>query len=257
MKFSLRSLALAGVLFCGMVSVAQAGLQIYYIRHAESGHNALKFWKDLPKEEWPAYVGNEDAFSDKGQQQRQRVPAKLEKYQFDFIAVSPLWRTRNTIRPYLEKVNRQAEIWPELAETVKCANNEGLPAPSAGLFFTGPALALPQEDKALFFLRAGTDHQCRAARDGLQAQADANAMARAAMALIQQRFGGTSKSILLVGHGNAGANFLHALTGDYSTTIGIANTGLWMAEEQADGSFKIKIANDVPVKELEAASAPR
>ncbi len=43
-----------------IANVANAGLKIYYIRHAEGGHNLKKAWKvkGIPKSEWPAYVGN-------------------------------------------------------------------------------------------------------------------------------------------------------------------------------------------------------
>ena len=44
----------------GLCTVAVAGLKIYYFRHGQEGHNVKKAWekKDVPKSEWPAYVGN-------------------------------------------------------------------------------------------------------------------------------------------------------------------------------------------------------
>lgn len=37
-------------------------LKIYYIRHVEAGHNVKREWGIYPKNEWPAYVGNHEAF---------------------------------------------------------------------------------------------------------------------------------------------------------------------------------------------------
>lgn len=38
-------------------------LRIYYIRHAEGGHNVKREWGIFPKSEWPSYVGNREAFT--------------------------------------------------------------------------------------------------------------------------------------------------------------------------------------------------
>src|SRR5689334_55169 len=91
------------ILLCFLcVAPAQAGLKIYYLRHAEYGGNVVAEWKDKPKDQWPAYVGRGDMFTPKGKEQVQALTQKLLKnYHFDFIAVSPAWRTRNTIAPYL------------------------------------------------------------------------------------------------------------------------------------------------------------
>ena len=39
---------------------------MYYVRHAEGGHNAKRRYmeKGIPKSEWPAYVGNPNVLSD-------------------------------------------------------------------------------------------------------------------------------------------------------------------------------------------------
>ena len=97
---------------------ANAGLKIYYIRHAQGGHNVKTAWekKDVPKTEWPSYVGNPDMFTPKGKQQVIAATEKLKAYQFDFIASSPMWRARNTILPYLKVTQSKAEVWPELRE---------------------------------------------------------------------------------------------------------------------------------------------
>ena len=47
-------------------------LRIYYIRHAEGGHNVKKEWSIYPESEWPSYVGNHSAFTPKGIMQQSR-----------------------------------------------------------------------------------------------------------------------------------------------------------------------------------------
>ena len=66
--------------------------------------------------------------------------------------------------------------------------------------------------------------------------------------MIQERFGGTDKTILLAGHGSSGKGILRMLTGEPLTDLpSITNTGIWMVEEQANGKFKLMMYNDVPI----------
>ena len=67
--------------------------------------------------------------------------------------------------------------------------------------------------------------------------------------MIKMRFGKSGKSILLVGHGNSGVTLMRILTGSIALHAGLGNTKLWMAEEQSDGSFKLKTLNDEPYEE--------
>ncbi len=85
----------------------EAGLKIYYLRHAEGGHNVVKEWEEVPKAQRPAYVGNPNMFTPKGETQVAAATKRLQKYHFDFIAVSPTWRTRHTILPYLKATGGQ------------------------------------------------------------------------------------------------------------------------------------------------------
>tara|TARA_R110002073_G_scaffold43606_4_gene121597 strand:- start:17892 stop:18329 length:438 start_codon:yes stop_codon:yes gene_type:complete len=87
----------------------ESGLKIFYIRHAEGGHNVAADWADVPKDKWPAYVGDPDVFTPEGKAQQAAVAGKLTKYDFDFIATSPMWRCRNTILPYLKETESKAE----------------------------------------------------------------------------------------------------------------------------------------------------
>ena len=179
----------------------------------------------------------------------QPCPTNSKPSPLDFIAVSPKWRTRHTILPYLEKTNRTAEIWPELEEitvTPYAGSTAPQPPASKDLFFGGKKIDRPVDEQKSFTIRPGTDSRCKPAAEDPQRDIDAAAMAWRAVALIRQRFGGTDKTILIVGHTNAGSNFLHALTASTEKPFTLLNARLWLAEEQPDGTFKITLANDKP-----------
>jgi broad specificity phosphatase PhoE len=230
----------------------EAGLKVYYIRHAEGGHNVVKDWALVPREQWPDYVGRADRFTPLGLEQVAKVPEKLKPYTFDFIAVSPLWRTRHTILPYLQAQQLKAEIWPELAEfgglPMTLIGSPHLPAPQTELF-TGQEIQVAGNETSYFTLRDDGRREFKLPASSAQAAANLQAILEKNVKLIRKRFGGTEKSILLVGHGNNGRQLLRTLTGNPDDAkVGIRNTGIWMVEEQKDGTFKLILLNDEPVK---------
>jgi len=232
---------------------AQAGLKVYYLRHAESGANVEKQWKDVPRDQWPPYVGNADTFSPLGESQLPGVVEKLQKLHFDFIAASPLWRTRQTILPYLRAAGRTAEIWPELAEFKLRGRDdvlpEKLPPPGADLLTGGGPLVLPEDEQPFFTVPGGSATLCKIGEAPEQAEADRQALVAKVVARLRERFGGTGKSVLLVGHGNAGRLLASLLANDprvMETGHHILNARLWMAEEQPDGTFRLVLFNDEP-----------
>ncbi|VGO18335.1 histidine phosphatase family protein [Pontiella sulfatireligans] len=236
-------------------SVAEAGLKIYYIRHAEAGHNVKKDWekRKVPKDQWPAYVGNADMFTPKGLEQRAATAGKLKKYHFDFIAASPMWRCQNTILPYMQETGSKGEIWPELREGRASALilDTSLPVPTEPILGAGKPLEVGAEESPCFSLREDGKNAFKVPKAGTGRAADerSSAVARVVIQrvldMIQTRFGGTDKSILFAGHGSSGKSVLRMLTQDPLTGFeGISNTGIWMVEEQADGTFKLKLFND-------------
>ena len=242
------------VLACGLALPCEAGLKVYYLRHAQTGANVAKQWEDKPAADRPAYVGNAGAFSPKGEKQAAKVPEKLAPYHFDFIAVSPLWRTRHTILPYLQAHDRKGEIWPELVEFGKrdgelaLIGTPDLPAARPDLFTGGRKIEIPAEERPWFKEREPGLTAPKLGRPGAGGAADLTALLQAAIARVRRQFGGTDQSILLVGHGTAGKYLLWLLTGDrLPLERGLANTGLWMAEEQPDGSFELKLADGAPL----------
>jgi len=100
MKSMIRKLAL-GVLLWAAAWTARAELTVYYVRHAEGGHNVKKDFvaRGVPKDQWPAWVGNPDVSPDRGS------PGAGAGDEHAAREVRPdrgqsLWRTRHTILPY-------------------------------------------------------------------------------------------------------------------------------------------------------------
>ncbi|MDB5327411.1 MAG: Broad specificity phosphatase PhoE [Phycisphaerales bacterium] len=234
------------VIFLTGASPCLAGLKIYFLRHAEGGHNVLSQWKDKPKGQWPAYVGNENMLTPKGEKQVSAVPGKLAPYHFDFIACSPTWRTRKTILSYLQEHGIKAEIWPELEEYAYFHEPDPTPAPNAGLFSNGPEVAIPETEAALFTLRDDDHRRIAPSKEKKQATADINAIRERTIQIIRDRFGGTEQSILLVGHGTNGGTLLKSLLHNQKLPYP-ANASIWMIEQQKDGSFQLMIMNDEAV----------
>ncbi|TWT80416.1 EF hand [Planctomycetes bacterium CA13] len=247
-------------------SVAFAELKIYYIRHAEGGHNVKADWehRKVPKDQWPAYVGNPDMFTPKGLAQQAAVSGKLKKYDFDFIAVSPLWRCRNTILPYMKEMDVKGEIWPELLEqrASDLILSTEQPAPTDTIFGEGDAVELPANEAPYFSLRSDGMNNIKLPRYGNTPADDelVNAAARVVIQrvldMIQDRFGGTDTTILLSGHGSSGKAVLRMLTKDPLDGFpSISNTGIWMAREQANGEFKPMMFNDYPLENGKPSAA--
>jgi len=234
-------------------------LRIYYIRHAEGGHNVKKEWGIYPESEWPAYVGNHSAFTPKGIMQQSRVSKKLNRFSFDFVAVSPAWRCKNTILPYLKDSKIKAEIWPELAEiyATNLIVSPDLPEHTSTekILGAGDEITLLPEEEPYFTLRNDGTHEfkkLRFPRDHSES-AKENAMAKViidkVLELIEDR-SASHNTILLSGHGSSGKAVLRMLTKDPLNGFPqITNTGVWMVEQQDDGTFKLKMFNDVPFPE--------
>jgi len=230
---------------------ADAGLKIYYIRHAQGGHNVKRVWekKNVPKSEWPSYVGNPDVFTPAGEKQVVAATEKLKAYQFDFIASSPMWRARNTILPYLKETQSKAEIWPELREAGGYGSilSKDIPDVQEEILNRGEPILLQEEELPFFILRDDAKNNYSHYPEGSPGMVRAAYLKHAtvsAIKLIEQRFGGTDQSILLAGHGTAGRTLLTLLLQDESWfKSGIRNTGIWMVEQQEDGTYQLKMYN--------------
>jgi broad specificity phosphatase PhoE len=239
------------LLVSGSGQACRAGLKVYFLRHAEAGHNVVDEWKSKPKDQWPAYVGNPNAFSPKGLKQIAACTKRLKKYHFDFIAASPTWRTRSTVAPYLRETCQVAELWPELLEFGSLDQQHDfnpLPPASTNLF-RGDPIRLADSDQGIFSLCPDRQRLFRLGDTPAQKAADRWAVVQMDIELIRKRFGGSEASILLVSHGNIGSLLLEAFTEDKELfKVTLRNTSLWMVEEQPDGRFKLRLLNDRRVR---------
>lgn len=247
------------VLFSVIANVANAGLKIYYIRHAEGGHNVKKAWqeKGIPESDWPAYVGDANVFTPKGITQVAGATEKLQKYQFDFVATSNQWRAYNTIAPYLKATNQKAEVWPELKEGKGMLTilSDDIPEVEEEILNKGKAIVLTEEEAAYLVIRPDSENDYEKYPKGSSDNEKVAYMKHVslhAIKMIEERFGGTDQSILLAGHNSSGVSLLKlflqkAPTGE--ARRGLTNTGIWMVEQQEDGSYELMMYNDQPYQE--------
>ena len=236
-------------------SSLKAGLKIYFIRHAEAGHNVVKEWEKIPKSAWPAYVGNGDLLTPKGELQKVEAAQKLQKFHFDFIAASPSLRARKTILPYLELKGIKSEIWPELNEYSSYAKqllSDSLPTHVNSILNTGSKIVLTKEDSVYFILRNDGQRTYKFTskkEDEVAYSSEIKFVIKSLVDRILLKYGGSNKSVLLASHGNIGKDLLKYLINDrMEKTEAIGNTKIWMVEQQKDGSFKLKMYNDIPVE---------
>lgn len=238
-------------------STPKEGLKIYFIRHAQGGHNVKKDWekRGVPKSEWPSYVGNPNVFTPKGEKEVIAATEKLQQYNFDFIASSSIWRARNTILPYLKVSKQTAEVWPELREGPGMLTilSEDIPDLETPILNLGKSIELPEIEKKFFELRKDAPNDYKKYPRGSEENLKVAYMKHAslhAIKMIENRFGGTNKSILLAGHNSSGVSLLKLLLKEEpKEKKGLINTGIWMVEQQKDGTYQLKIYNDKVVEQ--------
>jgi len=113
-------------------------MKLLIVRHAESQGNATGDYSSLTA----------DSLSPRGERQARALVEGLTRLRIDRVVVSPRLRALQTIAPYLEAANRQAEIWPEAAEA--CWHGEREEA--SGSWRPGPT-SLPDDLARLFSYR--------------------------------------------------------------------------------------------------------
>jgi broad specificity phosphatase PhoE len=179
---SLPGLALAG------------GLDIYLVRHGETMGNVTGNYTEE----------NQRRFSERGLKQIDALTERLQGYRFDEIIVSPLWRTQKTILPYLQQTGATAEIWPELMESDCGLSGDEQPAADITL---GEEIERIDEEK--FRYRDGNStrlYACATRKESL-------AQIQRGVSLLLERYRGTGKTILVVGHGCTGSRYAELLLG--------------------------------------------
>lgn len=206
--------------------------RLHFVRHGETVANATGVYRSA----------NLNVFSTRGEEQVRRLTRRLlAAPRFDVICVSPIPRAMKTIRPFLVESHSVAEIWPALAEC--CHQKDHTPVPDARLPLGGP-IKISAAD-APYFKLAGPD----AARwYSPETYAEGLVQVRTLARQIRDRFGGTGKTVLLVGHGINGSLVLAALLGrELKTTIRLDNGEDTILEERPDGTWRLVQVNGRPV----------
>lgn len=259
MKDRMRRFILS-VLLC-LVSSAFAEPTVYYVRHAQGGHNISPryVWQHVSPTQWIHWIGkigNPNVFTPLGEEQVLSLTTNLAAFQFDLIAVSPLWRARHTILPYLKATGRTAEIWPELTESAFPGDPFAeLSAKAERKLLAGDEeLNVSADEQDYFHLRSdGTG--CR--EMDVHTPAEAGALARRVETLLRERLGTNETRVLLVGHGHAGQTLIRALGGDPVVRHEhLANTHLWKMTLTPEGAFRFHYNNLTPAQAAARESAP-
>jgi len=204
-------------------SYAGTQTEIYFARHAETLGNATH--KHNHK--------NDRTFSKKGKQQVARLTAKLDALHFDAIVVSPKYRVLNTIFPYLKKHHLKAEIWPELQE---CCWQPKTTRLSSSTLQRGKRIHLESAMQSSFIFPNADAQRRYAAKN----YGDGLLQTFKAVQLIRQRFAGSGKRILIVGHYHSGARLIEILQGiEPDGRYQLSNTKVSHLRETSDGSFQL------------------
>ena len=228
-RVALRATATIAIILClPFSSFAAGGLDIYIVRHGETMGNVTGDYS----------VTNQCTFSKKGLQQVDALPAKLAAYRFDAILVSPAWRTQRTIMPYLKANGLRAEICPEIEEVFCGIDGDENPARDVPL---GDEIVL--EDETVFHFR---DASARRHFDP-DHETEALTQLRRGLQLIQERYAGSGKTILLVSHGCSGGRMAELLLGlKPRGRFSPQNTAIIHIRQEDDGSSELLLLNDKP-----------
>jgi len=204
------------------------GLDIYFVRHAQTVANATGEYT----------LENQKKFTEKGYRQIQALTEILTKMSFDHILVSPKYRTKNTILPYLKKNNLVGQIWPELAEC--CWQEDGHIAIDTDIPL-GEAIDIKKENSHFLSPRSASVDRFY----NPQTYGDGIAQLKLACELIEQNYSRTGKSLLIVSHGLAISRMLEMLLGiEVKGRFNIENAKLIHVRQRLDGKYQLMTTVD-------------
>jgi broad specificity phosphatase PhoE len=172
-------------------------LDLWFVRHGETVANATGRYN----------ARTIDTFSARGQQQVAALTKQLSGIRFDAIVVSPSPRALRTIAPYLRAhPGLKAEVWPELYEC--CDNNtRKVKGPTSPSVRFGAAIRVPADLQGLFALSAGARLIATPSyEDGLR-------QVELAATRLKRSFGGSGKTVLVIGHSLHGSRLIEELEG--------------------------------------------
>ena len=204
-------------------------MNVTILRHAQTIGNATGDYSTKAN----------DALSEYGYEQAERLVAGLAGYQFDVIYCSPLERAMKTIAPYLRENGRSAELWPELAEACWQADHAA-PIPMR----TQPArpITIEPELEGLFARLDGhtsLPHDDEVYQEGF-------ARIDGAYQRLLARHGGTSDRVLVVAHWYLASRLIEALLGlarvdhDRFNHDNVSTSGLG---QLPNGAFRLQYSN--------------
>ena len=209
-------------------SIASAeALDVYFLRHAQTMANVTREYTEE----------NQRTFSRLGLEQIEEAAVMLAQYDFDVVIVSPAYRALHTVLPHLQARGIQAEIWPELYEC--CWDRET--EEEEPTLTTGDRIELEEALAPYFRFR---DAEAVYMFD-VDTPARGDLMVARAVELIETRFGGSGKTVLVVAHYHTGSRLLTALlAGDPPRAIRPANARLSHVRQDADGQFRMLMLNN-------------
>jgi broad specificity phosphatase PhoE len=209
-------------------SCESKALDLYFVRHAQTVANVTGKYSD----------SNQRKFTAKGERQREQLVERLAPYAFDDILVSPLYRARATIQPYLKFYNRRGELWPEFAE---CCWQNNFDQPAVLPLRTGKEIILMEEDQRYFSFRDPDSHYFYNTR---QRFADGLAQLKKGVALVEKRYANTEASVLIVAHAYSIATAIHLLLDrPWRDRPPIANAAISHLNQNADGTYRLVMLN--------------
>ena len=198
-------------------------MELYFVRHGETVANATGRYNSRTI----------DTLSVKGQQEVAALTKELERYRFDAIVVSPSPRALRTIAPYLRSHHLVAEVWPDLLECCD-AHSRRIKGLTSSRPRYGSSIKLPPDLAPLFVLKPGDDHYLLSPSydDGLR-------QIRLSAEHLRSAFGGSGKSVLVVGHSLHGGRLIELLEGKRMTgRIRPDNAKIMHFREQPNGTFQ-------------------
>ncbi len=199
-----------------------SGLAFAFVRHGETVANATGRYNSRTI----------DTFSAKGEQEVKALTDQLDRMRFDAIVVSPSTRVLRTIAPYLRTHRLTAEVWPELYECCD-AHTKKIKGVTSSQVRHGAEVRLPADLAPLFRLDPGNHRYVLAPSydDGLR-------QVVLAAEHLRKAFGGSGKTILVVGHSLHGGRLIELLEGKAMVgKIRPENARIMRFREQPNGIF--------------------
>ncbi|MBI4859742.1 MAG: histidine phosphatase family protein [Candidatus Riflebacteria bacterium] len=233
----LHLLAAAIVLFHGAAHSVAGPTRFHFARHGETVANRTGVYTTQTL----------NVLSAEGEAQVERLTARLAgwtashaprpsragSFGFDVICVSPVPRAMSSILPYLRSTGSTAEVWPALAE---CCHQKPEPESPGATLPEGKPVQIDPDRSAFFTLEGAPSRRWPAPKNFVQGIAQVRLLVRQ----LKQRFDGSGKSVLLVGHACNGSLMMEMLLGrEPRRAIKIDNAMISVLEETWKGGYRL------------------